>query len=97
MCIRDRFYGYNKIPSTSIRGGAQGKYSARQKFDQTISRTMLAAGLSEIMTYSFVSPKVYDKILVPADSPLRKSVVISNPLGEDTSIMRTDVYKRQIP
>ena len=50
---------------------------------------MLAAGLSEIMTYSFVSPKVYDKILVPADSPLRKSVVISNPLGEDTSIMRT--------
>ena len=84
-----RFYGYNKIPSTSIRGGAQGKYSARQKFDQTISRTMLAAGLSEIMTYSFVSPKVYDKILVPADSPLRKSVVISNPLGEDTSIMRT--------
>ena len=84
-----RFYGYNKIPSTSIRGGAQGKYSARQKFDQTISRTMLAAGLSEIMTYSFVSPKVYDKILVPADSPLRKSVVISNSLGEDTSIMRT--------
>ena len=84
-----RFYGYNKIPSTSIRGGAQGKYSARQKFDQTISRTMLAAGLSEIMTYSFVSPKAYDKILVPADSPLRKSVVISNPLGEDTSIMRT--------
>ncbi len=84
-----RFYGYNKIPSTSIRGGAQGKYSARQKFDQTIARTMLACGLSEIMTYSFVSPKVYDKILVPADSPLRKSVVISNPLGEDTSIMRT--------
>ncbi len=84
-----RFYGYNKIPSTSIRGGAQGKYSVCQKFDQTISRTMLAAGLSEIMTYSFVSPKVYDKILVPADSPLRKSVVISNPLGEDTSIMRT--------
>ena len=76
-----RFYGYNKIPSTSIRGGAQGKYSVCQKFDQTISRTMLAAGLSEIMTYSFVS--------VPADSPLRKSVVISNPLGEDTSIMRT--------
>lgn len=84
-----RFYGYNKIPSTSIRGGAQGKYSARQKFDQIIARTMLACGLSEIMTYSFVSPKVYDKILVPADSPLRKSVVISNPLGEDTSIMRT--------
>ena len=84
-----RFYGYNNIPSTSIRGGAQGKYSPRQKFDQAISRTMLACGLSEIMTYSFVSPKVYDKILVPADSPLRKSVVISNPLGEDTSIMRT--------
>lgn len=84
-----RFYGYNNTPSTAISGGAHGKYSPRQKFDQIINRTMRACGLSEIMTYSFVSPKVYDKILVPTDSPLRNSVVISNPLGEDTSIMRT--------
>lgn len=84
-----RFYGYNNIPSTPLPGGAQGKYSPRQKFDAAISRTMLALGLSEIMTYSFLSPRAYDKIAMPADSPLRKSVTISNPLGEDTSIMRT--------
>lgn len=84
-----RFYGYNKITATDIKGGAQGKYSDRQKFDRTINETMLALGLSEIMTYSFISPKYYDKILMPTDHPLRKSVTISNPLGEDTSIMRT--------
>ncbi len=84
-----RFYGYNNVPSTAVSGGAQGKYSARQKFDAEISRTMLALGLNEIMTYSFISPKYYDKILMPQDSELRNSVVISNPLGEDTSIMRT--------
>ena len=50
---------------------------------------MLAQGLTEIMTYSFISPKSYDKIMLGADSPLRKSIVISNPLGEDTSVMRT--------
>lgn len=84
-----RFYGYNKIPGTALGGGAQGKYSARQKFERTINDTMLALGASEIMTYSFISPKYYDKILMPASSPLRKSITISNPLGEDTSIMRT--------
>lgn len=84
-----RFYGYNNITSTSIKGGAQGKYTDRQKFDRTISETMLALGLSEIMTYSFISPKYYDKIGMPAGHPLRRSVVISNPLGEDTSVMRT--------
>lgn len=84
-----RFYGYNKIPGTAIAGGAQGKYTPRQKFERTINDTMLALGASEIMTYSFISPKYYDKIRMPADSPLRKSITISNPLGEDTSIMRT--------
>lgn len=84
-----RFYGYDKIPGTAISGGAQGKYTEWQKFNSTISSTMLALGLSEIMTYSFISPKYYDKILMPADHPLRKSLVISNPLGEDSSIMRT--------
>lgn len=84
-----RFYGYNVIKSTAISGGAQGKYSARQKFDQMLSESMLAMGLSEIMTYSFISPKYYGKVLMPENHPLRNSVVISNPLGEDTSIMRT--------
>ncbi len=84
-----RFYGYDKIPGTMLGGGAQGKYTPRQKFESTLGATMLALGASEIMTYSFISPKYYDKIRMPADSPLRKSVTISNPLGEDTSIMRT--------
>jgi phenylalanyl-tRNA synthetase beta chain len=84
-----RFYGYNKIPGTPLSGGAQGKYTPRQKFNRMISDTMLALGASEIMTYSFISPKYYDKIRLPADSPLRKSLTISNPLGEDSSIMRT--------
>ena len=84
-----RFYGYNKIPGTALSGGAQGKFTQRQKFESAIGNTMLALGASEIMTYSFISPKYYDKIRMPADSPLRKSITISNPLGEDTSIMRT--------
>ena len=84
-----RFYGYNKVPGTSLSGGAQGKYTVRQKFDRLAGDTMIALGASEIMTYSFISPKYYDRILMPKDSPLRRSVTISNPLGEDTSIMRT--------
>ncbi|WP_050698342.1 phenylalanine--tRNA ligase subunit beta [Anaeromassilibacillus senegalensis] len=84
-----RFYGYNKVPGTDLGGGAQGKYTPRQKFLAKLSNTMFALGASEIMTYSFISPKYYDKICMPADHPLRKSIIISNPLGEDTSIMRT--------
>ena len=84
-----RFYGYNVIPSTAIKGGAQGKYSVRQKFDMNITDTLIARGLNEIMTYSFISPKYYNKVNMPENHPLRNSVVISNPLGEDTSIMRT--------
>lgn len=84
-----RFYGYNQIASTALSGGAQGKYSDRQKFDMRITASMLAMGLSEIMTYSFISPKYYNKVLMPENHPLRNSVVISNPLGEDSSIMRT--------
>lgn len=84
-----RFYGYNRVASTAVQGSMQGKYSPRQKLERTIRETMLALGLSEIMTYSFISPKYYDKIGMPEEHPLRKSVVISNPLGEDTSIMRT--------
>ncbi len=86
-----RFYGYNNIKTTSVSGGSQGKYSPRQKFDKTLSQSMLAMGLSEILTYSFISPKYYDKILMPENDVLRNSVVIRNPLGEDTSVMRTTV------
>lgn len=84
-----RFYGYNNIATTSVSGGAQGKYSPEQKFTRTLNQSMLAMGMNEILTYSFISPKYYDKILMPQDCELRKSVTIRNPLGEDTSVMRT--------
>ena len=85
-----RFYGYNNIPTTTAKGSPQGKLTDYQKFERTVNQTMLAQGLYEIMTYSFVSPKQYDKIRLPKDDPKRNSVVILNPLGEDTSIMRTN-------
>lgn len=84
-----RFYGYDKIKASAAKGTIEGKYTARQKFNQKLSNTLTALGLNEIMTYSFISPKYYDKICMPKDYKLRKSVTISNPLGEDTSIMRT--------
>ena len=86
-----RFYGYDKIPTTAIRGTAQGALTDYQKFERTATETLLAQGCYQISTYSFISPKYYDKILLPADSELRKSVTILNPLGEDTSVMRTIV------
>ncbi|MBP1581630.1 MAG: phenylalanine--tRNA ligase subunit beta, partial [Oscillospiraceae bacterium] len=85
-----RFYGYNKIPTTISRSNAQGGFSPFQKFENQIHSCMLAQGLNELMTYSFISPKYYDKINLPADDAQRKSVTILNPLGEDTSIMRTN-------
>ncbi|MDD2956174.1 MAG: phenylalanine--tRNA ligase subunit beta [Oscillospiraceae bacterium] len=84
-----RIYGYDKIPVTAIRGVAAGGLTDYQKFERTISNTLLAQGCSEVATYSFISPKYYDKIRLPLDSKLRNSVVITNPLGEDTSVMRT--------
>lgn len=84
-----RIYGYNKIPTTAPTGISRGIVTEEQKFTRLLNNTMMSLGCYEIMTYSFISPKYYDKILLPADSKLRNSVVISNPLGEDTSIMRT--------
>lgn len=85
-----RIYGYNNIPSTLFRGGtAQGKLSPVQKYEKLLAQTLLAEGYSEICTYTFISPKFYDNILMPPDAPERRSVTILNPLGEDTSIMRT--------
>ena len=84
-----RFYGYDKIETTQLKGAVNAKYTPEQKAEITINNTLLACGYSEISTFSFISPKFYDKMLVPADSPIRDSVRILNPLGEDTSIMRT--------
>ncbi len=85
-----RLYGYDNIPTTLVQmATTQGMLTPAQALEKKMNETLLACGYSEICTYSFISPKVYDKLLLPADSPFRKSVVISNPLGEDTSVMRT--------
>lgn len=84
-----RFYGYDKIPDRALSGVADGRYTEEQSLENKISDILIAEGLSEICTYSFISPKAYDKINLPQDSEYRSCVVISNPLGEDTSVMRT--------
>lgn len=84
-----RFYGYNNIPNSEMHGVAKASLSDRQKFNRLVEETARATGLSEIQTFSFISPKAYDKINLAADDALRKNIVISNPLGEDTSVMRT--------
>ena len=87
-----RFYGYNKIPCTLMRGETtRGGFSEQQRFDRTIGGAVRALGYDEIITYSFISPTYYDKIRMPKDSSLRNSLKILNPLGEDTSIMRTTI------
>ncbi len=85
-----RFYGYNNIPIT-LQGGAAsvGGYSPAQLSERALGAVCRANGYSEIITYSFVSPSSLDKICVPAESPLRDFYRILNPLGEDTSVMRT--------
>ncbi len=85
-----RFYGYNSIPCTLVSGESTlGGYSDEQLLEQRLGALCRAAGYDEIITYSFISPSYYDKIRMPADSPERESFRILNPLGEDTSIMRT--------
>ena len=85
-----RFYGYNNIPVTLMRGQTtQGGYSADQQLENRLGALCRACGYDEIITYSFISPTYYDKIRWPEDYALRKSFRILNPLGEDTSIMRT--------
>lgn len=86
-----RFYGFDKIAVRELQGAADGGLNEFQKFEKLIVSKCIALGLSEIVTYSFISPKAYDKIALPADSALRKCVVISNPLGEDTGVMRTSM------
>lgn len=86
-----RLYGYNNIPNTIIRGVAQAQRTPKQKFERAIKNAVLSMGVNEIATFSFISPKYFDKIKLPADSKLRKTVTITNPLGEDTSVMRTTI------
>lgn len=85
-----RFFGYDKIPTTLPSGEATtGKLSFKLRIESVARDIAEFCGFSQGMTYSFESPKVFDKLLLPADSPLRKTVEITNPLGEDFSIMRT--------
>lgn len=85
-----RFYGYDKIPTSLPSGEATtGKLSFKLRVEKLARDIAEFCGFSQAMTYSFESPKVFDKLLLPADSPLRETVVITNPLGEDFSIMRT--------
>ncbi len=87
-----RFYGYNEIP-TRFTGAIStcGGFTPEQLCERKIGEICRGMGLDEIITYSFISPTYYDKICLPADSPLRDSLRILNPLGEDTSIMRTTI------
>ena len=85
-----RFYGYDIIPTTLMTGATTcGIKTPEQKLESEISTILTSQGMYEIYTYNFQSPSVLDKLNIPADSELRNQVKISNPLGEDTSVMRT--------
>ena len=84
-----RLYGYNNIPTTILKGESNGKFTDMQQFERLVTNTMVSSGANEVLTYSFISPKQYDRILLPPNSSQRNSVVITNPLGEETSIMRS--------
>ena len=85
-----RFYGYDKIPTTLLSGEATlGGKNTDQKLNDKINQILCAEGMNEIYTMTFVSPSYFEKINLPADSPFRNVVKITNPLGEDTSVMRT--------
>ena len=85
-----RIYGYNTIKATRfVTPITSGSRTAAQKFELLCADTLCAMGLYECETFSFISPKYYDKINMPENDPRRNSIVISNPLGEDTSVMRT--------
>jgi phenylalanyl-tRNA synthetase, beta subunit, non-spirochete bacterial len=85
-----RMYGYDKIPNEKISGEmVEAAWTPEQKLLRIVKNAMVASGLYESMTYSFVSPKVFDKVNLPSDHELRKTVNILNPLGEDFSVMKT--------
>ena len=84
-----RSFGYNEIPTTEFKNSTQGGYTPAMELETKGGRLCRALGYSEIITYSFVSPAIYDQIRIPKDSAMRNALRIQNPLGEDTSIMRT--------
>ena len=84
-----RFYGYDKIPDTLPRGANEGRLSKKLRIENIVSQTAESFGFSHCMCYSFESPKVFDRLLLPEDAPERNAIEITNPLGEDFSIMRT--------
>lgn len=84
-----RSYGYNEIPTTTLKIAAKGGYSPKMLFESACGKVCRALGYNEIITYSFVSPEIFDRIRLPEDSKLRNPMRIQNPLGEDTSVMRT--------
>ncbi len=84
-----RSYGYNEIPTTAFKNATKGGYSPKMKLESKAGAACRALGFSEIITYSFVSPAIFDQIRLPKDSALRNTLRIQNPLGEDTSVMRT--------
>ena len=85
-----RMWGYDKIEASYMNAKTTlGGRTPKQNFEVATADHLADMGFSQIHTFSFISPKYYDKIRLPAESPLRRSVVISNPLGEDTSVMRT--------
>ena len=85
-----RLFGYNNIPTTTFRGAAtEGGYTEAMKLENRAGSLCRSLGYSEILTYSFVSPSIFDQIRLPEDSSLRNAMRIQNPLGEDSSIMRT--------
>ena len=85
-----RLFGYNNIPTTTFRGAAtEGGYTEAMKLENRAGSLCRSLGYSEILTYSFVSPSIFDQIRLPEDSLLRNAMRIQNPLGEDASIMRT--------
>ena len=86
-----RTYGYNEIPITDLKTSTQGGYTAQMELEAKAGHQCRAMGYNEIITYSFVSPASLDHIRIPQDSPLRNTMKIQNPLGEDTSVMRTVV------
>ena len=92
-----RIYGYDNIPSASLEGNATaGVKTEKQKFIDNVKSNSIACGLNEILTYSFVSPRGGDKINLPADDEKRNFVKIMNPLGEETSVMRTTLIPNML-
>lgn len=87
-----RIYGYDRIPTTMMQGCVVvGGKNEKQKLEDAIRDSLTSAGLYETATYSFIDPKENDMVLIPKDDERRNMVRISNPLGEENSVMRTDM------